>query len=47
MANLLCPVCGKPFYGISIGKPCPHIRLKSDGLYEFIQTTTSDAGEQG
>jgi hypothetical protein len=34
--NLLCPVCGKLFYGIDIGKPCPHVKEKPDGTYEFI-----------
>ena len=35
MANLLCPICGKLFYGIDIGKPCQHVRKKPDGTYEF------------
>jgi hypothetical protein len=46
MSNLLCPICGALFYGIDVGRACPHVKKKVDGTYEFIgptqMNTTSD-----
>jgi hypothetical protein len=36
MSNLICPVCGKLFYGIHISKPCAHAKENEDGSWTFV-----------
>jgi rubrerythrin len=47
VANLICPICGKLFYGIDGSQPCPHVKEKPDGTYEFVGNSQSEGGSNG